>query len=161
MMLFLSDDLEAILRWLRKMFLKDNILEKAVTPFKLVKIDVKKTGNQRLIEQVTIWIYFFIFGRFDNWPMHKLILFGGLYALIYIQKFMLALLILIVISKLILSILVFGQIEIIFMFYQYRFLISITIKLQKKKKKIFKSFFLRKLSEWYVIINFFWKSADF
>ena len=90
MMLFLSHDLEAILRWLRKMFLKDNILEKAVTPFKMVKIDVKKTGNQRLIEQVTIWIYFFIFGRFDNWPMHKLILFGGLYALIYIQKFMLA-----------------------------------------------------------------------
>ena len=139
-MLFLSDDLEATLRWLRKMFLKDNILEKAVTPFKLVKIDVKKTGNQRLIEQVTIWIFFFIFGRFDNWPMLKLILFGGLYALIYIQKFMLALLILIVISKLILSILVFGQIEIIFMFYQYRFLISITIKLQKKKKKKKKKF---------------------
>ena len=67
--------------------------------------------------------------------MHKLILFGGLYALIYIQKFMLALLILIVISKLILSILVFGQIEIIFMFYQYRFLITNTTKFQKKKKK--------------------------
>ena len=161
MMLFLSDDLEAILRWLRKMFLKDNILEKAVTPFKLVKIDVKKTGDQRLIDQVTIWIYFFIFVRFDNWPMHKLILFGGLYALIYIQIFIFALLIFIVFSKLILSILVFGQIEIIFMFYQYRFLISITIKLQKKKKKISKSYFLRKLSEWYVIINFFWKSADF
>ena len=89
--------------------------------------------------------------------MLKLILFGGLYALIYIQKFMLALLILIVISKLILSILVFGQMEIIFMFYQYRFLISITNKLQKKKKKkhFSKSYFLRKLSEWYVIINFF------
>ena len=134
MMLFLSDDLEATLRWLRKMFLKDNILEKAVTPFKLVKIDVKKTGDQRLIEQVTIWIYFFIFVRFDNWPMHKLILFGGLYALIYIQKFMLALLILIVISKLILSILVFGQIEIISFFNFHHHQIA---KKKKKKKKNF------------------------
>ena len=39
MMQFLSDDLEAILRWLMKMFLKGNILEEAVTPFKLVKIE--------------------------------------------------------------------------------------------------------------------------
>ena len=54
MMAFLNDDLEAILRWLMKMFLKDNILEEAVTPFKLVKIDVNKTENKRLIEQVTL-----------------------------------------------------------------------------------------------------------
>ena len=54
MMPFLSDNIEAILRWLMKMFLKDNILEEAITLFTLVKIDVNKTENQRLIEQVTL-----------------------------------------------------------------------------------------------------------
>ena len=34
--------------------LKDNILEEAVAPFKLVKTDVKKTENQHLTEQVTL-----------------------------------------------------------------------------------------------------------
>lgn len=54
MMPFLSDFLGAMLRWLMKIFLKDNTLDEAVTPFKLVKIDVNKTENQHLIEQVTL-----------------------------------------------------------------------------------------------------------
>lgn len=54
MMPFLSDFLGAMLRWLMKIFLKDNALDEAVTPFKLVKIDVNKTENQHLIEQVTL-----------------------------------------------------------------------------------------------------------
>lgn len=62
MMPFLSDYLDAMLRWLMKMFLKDNTLEEAVTPFKLVKVDVNKTENQHLIEQVTLWIYFLFLG---------------------------------------------------------------------------------------------------
>ena len=54
MMPFLSDFLGTMLRWLMKIFLKDNTLDEAVTPFKLVKIDVNKTENQHLIEQVTL-----------------------------------------------------------------------------------------------------------
>ena len=54
MMPFLSDFLGAMLRWLMKIFLKDNTLDEAVTPFKLVKIDVNKTEKQHLIEQVTL-----------------------------------------------------------------------------------------------------------
>ena len=50
MMPFLSNELETILGCLMKMFLKDNILEEAVTPFKLVKVDVNKTENQCLID---------------------------------------------------------------------------------------------------------------
>ena len=54
MMPFLCGSLETMIRRVLKMFVKEDVLNEAVTPFRLIKIKVSKTSNQLAIGDVKL-----------------------------------------------------------------------------------------------------------